>query len=69
MKYFNECEVIFNSRFGSGLVLAQNTSIGVNRNINSTYVIGRQNSSQMFKTKADETNIEFTYFPNISDPI
>lgn len=69
MKYFNECEVVFNSRFGSGVVLAQNASIGVNRNINSTYVIGRQNSSQMFKTKADETSIDFTYFPNISDPI
>ena len=69
MKYFNECDVVFNSRFGSGLVLAQNASITVNRNINSTYTIGRQNSSQMFKTKADETNVEFTYFPNISDPI
>ena len=69
MKYFNECDVVFNSRFGSGLVLAQNASIAVNRSINSTYAIGRQNSSQMFKTKADETNIEFTYFPNISDPI
>ena len=69
MKYFNECDVVFNSRFGSGLVLAQNASITVNRSINSTYTIGRQNSSQMFKTKADETNIEFTYFPNISDPI
>ena len=69
MKYFNECDVVFNSRFGSGLVLAQNASITVNRSINSTYTIGRQNSSQMFKTKADETNVEFTYFPNISDPI
>ena len=69
MKYFNECDVVFNSRFGSGLVLAQNASITVNRSINSTYIIGRQNSSQMFKTKADETNVEFTYFPNISDPI
>ena len=69
MKYFNECDVVFNSRFGSGLVLAQNASITVNRSINSTYTIGRQNSSQMFKTKTDETNIEFTYFPNISDPI
>lgn len=69
MKYFNECEVIFNSRFGSGLVLAQNASISVNRSVNSTYVIGRQNSSQVLKTKADETNIDFTYFPNISDPI
>lgn len=69
MKFFNECEVIFNSRFGSGLVLAQNASIGVARSINSTYVIGRQNASQVLKTKADETNIEFTYLPNISDPI
>lgn len=69
MKYFNECEVIFNSRFGSGIVLAQNASIGISRSINSTYTIGRQNSSQMVKTKADETNINFTYFPNISDPI
>jgi len=69
MKYFNECEVVFNSHFGSGVVLAQNASIGISRNINSTYVIGRQNSSQVVKTKADETNIDFTYFPNISDPI
>ena len=69
MKYFNECDVVFNSRFGSGLVLAQNASITVNRSINSSYTIGRQNSSQMFKTKADETNVEFTYFPNTSDPI
>lgn len=69
MKYFNECEVVFNSRFGSGVILAQNASIAVNRSINSTYTIGRQNASQVFKTKTDETNIDFTYFPNISDPI
>jgi len=69
MKYFNECEVIFNSTFGSGVVLAQNTSIAVNRSINSSYVIGRKNSSQMFKTKKDETVINFSYLPNITDPI
>jgi hypothetical protein len=69
MKYFNECDVSINSRFGTGIVLVQNATINVNRSINSTYVLGRQNSSQMVKTKSDETNIDFSYFINIEDPI
>ena len=69
MKYFNECDVSIISNFGSGIILAQNANININRSINSTYVIGRKNASQVLKTKADEANVEFSYLINISDPI
>lgn len=69
MKYFNECDVIINSRFGSGIILAENATIDVNRSINSTYVLGRRNASQVVKTKADETTVSLSYYTNIEDPI
>lgn len=69
MKYFNECDISIQSNFGSGVILAQNASINVNRNINSTYVLGRKNSSQVIKTKADEASVDFAYLVNINDPI
>lgn len=69
MKYFNECDVVINSKFGSGIILAENVTINVNRNINSTYVLGRRNSSQVIKTKADETTIDLSYLVNIEDPV
>jgi len=69
MKYFNECDVAINSNFGSAVILAENASIDINRNINSTYVLGRRNSSQMVKTKADEATVSLSYYTNIEDPI
>jgi len=69
MKYFNECDVFVNSIFGSGLIQAQNASVNVNRSIDSTYTFGRKNASQMIKTKADETTVDFSYFLFSADPI
>lgn len=69
MKYFNECDVTINSNFGSGIILAENASIDVSRNIDSTYVLGRRNSSQVIKTKLDEASVNLSYYTNIEDPI
>lgn len=69
MRYFNELEVIINSNFGSGFFIAQNVTLDINRNINSTYVLGRKNSSQVVKTKENESTVEFSYFIEKSDPI
>ena len=68
MKYFNECELVFISNFGTGVILAQNASISINRNIDSVNVIGRRNVSEN-QIKLDETSVSFSYFPNISDPV
>ena len=69
MRYFNELEVVINSNFGSRFFIAQNVSLNVNRNINSTYVIGRKNSSQVVKTKENEASVDFTYYIEQFDPI
>lgn len=69
MKFFNECDLSIISNFGSKTILAQNATLSVSRNINSTYSIGRQNSSQLSKTRDDESTLDFSYYIEGSDPI
>jgi hypothetical protein len=69
MKFFQECEISISSNFGSETILAENVSVTINRSVNSTYVLGRQNSSQVLNTRADETSVDFSYYIEQTDPI
>lgn len=68
MRYFNELEVAVVSNFGSKSLLAQNVTLNVDRAINSTYVISQKNSSQIVKTRNDESSIDFSYYIDQYDP-